>query len=126
MNTSSLKTWAKEHMIGVENTTMPSFTPDLSALDEVGIRHDVRMAKAHGFFSTLAATETGMTFEEQKRFVTIVADEAGEDILVSTTLLMDSFEQQAAMLAHAQTAGVDAVLLGLPANFYPRTSKEVL
>ncbi|MBC8068615.1 MAG: dihydrodipicolinate synthase family protein, partial [Deltaproteobacteria bacterium] len=85
-----------------------------------------RMAKAHGFFSTLAATETGMTFEEQKRFVTIVAEEAGEDILVSTTLLMDSFEQQAAMLAHAQTAGVDAVLLGLPANFYPRTSKEVL
>jgi hypothetical protein len=48
--TSSLKTWARDHMIGVENTTFPSFTRDLSALDEAGIRHDVRMAKKHGFF----------------------------------------------------------------------------
>ena len=123
---SSLKTWAKEHMVGVENTTMPSFTSDLSELDEAGIRHDVRMAKKHGFFSTLAATETGLTFEEQKRFVSIVTDEAGDDILVSTTLLQDSFDKQAAMLAHAAQAGVDAVLMGLPANFYPRTSREVL
>jgi 4-hydroxy-tetrahydrodipicolinate synthase len=125
-NESSLKTWAREHMIGVENTTMPSFTRDLAELDEAGIRHDVRMAKRHGFFSTLAATETGLTFEEQKRFVSIVRDEAGDEILVSTTLLQDSFEKQAAMLAHAEKVGVHAVLLGLPANFHPSSSREVL
>jgi 4-hydroxy-tetrahydrodipicolinate synthase len=123
---SSLKTWARDHMIGVENTTFPSFTRDLSALDEAGIRHDVRMAKKHGFFSTLAATETGLTFEEQKQFVSMARDEAGGDLFVSTTLLQDSFEKQAAMLAHAEAVGVDAVLLGLPANFYPKSSREVL
>lgn len=37
-----LKLWAKEHLRGVENTLLPSFTPDLAALDEEGIRHDVR------------------------------------------------------------------------------------
>lgn len=113
-------------MIGVENTTMPSFTPDLSELDEAGIRLDVATAKRHGFFSTLAATETGLSFDEAKRLVEIVVDEAGDDILVSTTLLFDNFERQAQMLEHAARVGVDAVLFGFPANFYPRSSAEIL
>ncbi len=122
---SSKKTWAREHMVGVENTTMPSFTPDLSELDEVGIRHDVAMAKKHGFFSTLAATETGLSFDEAKRLVEVVVDEAGDDILVSTTLLFDNFAQQAAMLEHAAKVGVDAVLFGFPANYYPQRADEI-
>lgn len=47
---SELKQWAKENMKGVENLTLPSFTRDLSELDEEGIRWDVRKSIEHGFF----------------------------------------------------------------------------
>lgn len=112
-------------MIGVENTTLPSFSPDLSELDEAGIRHDVECAVRHGFFSTLVATETGLAFEEAKRFVSIVADQARGRIAVSTTLLFDSLDENEAMLEHAEKAGCQAVLLGYPPSFYPRSPDEI-
>ncbi len=46
----------------------------------------------------LVATETGLSFEEAKRFVAITCDEAGDKIKVTTTLLFDSWDQQFAML----------------------------
>lgn len=123
--TTEHRAWARQHMAGVENTTIPSFTADLSELDEAGIRLDVRQAKAHGFFSTLVATESGVSFEEAKRLVSIVADEAGQDLLVSTTLLFDSFVQDDEMLRHAERAGAHAVLLGFPANWRPSSVEEI-
>lgn len=117
--------WAREHMVGVENETIPSFTADLSQLDEDGIRLDVRQAKAHGFFSTLVAAESGMTFGEAKRMLEIVVDEAGSDLLVSCTLLFDSFEQNEAALRHCEAIGVHSVLFGYPANWYPQSLDEV-
>jgi 4-hydroxy-tetrahydrodipicolinate synthase len=126
MKKSELKKWAKANLVGVENTTMPSFTADLSELDEVGIRHDVEQAIAHGFFSTLVATETGLTFEEQKRFLSIVTDAARGRIHVSTSILFDSFERATQMIAHAEKAGCQTILLGFPANWYPQSGQEVL
>jgi len=79
---SELKKWAKEHMVGVENCLFPSFSPDLSKLDEDGIRWDVQQSIRHGFFSTLCAAESGLTFEEARRFVEIVTDEARGKIFV--------------------------------------------
>ncbi len=80
---SELKEWAKEHFRGLENCTMPSFTPDMKELDEDGIRLDVQQAIKHGFFSTLCAPEAGLTFEEAKRFLEIVAEESGDKLNVS-------------------------------------------
>lgn len=122
---SDLKKWAKENMVGVENCLFPSFSPDLSELDEDGIRWDVQQSIRHGFFSTLCAAESGLTFEEAKRFVEIVADEARGKIFVSVTLLFDSFEQNMEMLQHAERVGCHTVLLGYPANFYPKTEDEI-
>ena len=122
---SELKEWAKEHMVGVENCLFPSFSPDLSELDEEGIRWDVRQSIKHGFFSTLCAAESGLTFEEAKRFVEIAADEAGGDILVSVTLLFDSFEQNREMLQHAEKVGCHSVLLGYPASWYAKSEEEI-
>jgi len=122
---SELKKWAREHMVGVENCLFPSFSPDLSKLDEDGIRWDVQQSIRHGFFSTLCAAESGLTFEEAKRFVEIVADEARGKIFVSVTLLFDSFEQNMEMLQHAERVGCTTVLLGYPANFYPKTEDEI-
>lgn len=121
----SLKKWAKEHMKGIENTLFPSFTPDMSRLDEEGIRLDVRQSIAHGFFSMMCATETGLTLDEAKRFVEIAADEAGGKIVVTTSLILNSFDENMALMEHAEKAGVNGVLLGYPPAFHPREKEAV-
>lgn len=122
---SELKRWAQEHMKGVENTLFPSFTPDMKNLDEEGIRHDVRQSIAHGFFSMMCATETGLTLEESKRFLAIAADEAKGRILVTTSVILDSFEANAELLAHAEKVGVDGALVGYPPSFHPEDKEEI-
>jgi len=122
---SELKKRAMIEMKGVENLLIPSFTPDLSDLDEKGIRWDVQQSIRHGFYSTLCAPEAGLTFEEAKRFIEIVTDEANGKILVGTTLFFDSFEKNMEMLAHAEKVGCSHVLLGYPTNFYPKSEEEV-
>jgi 4-hydroxy-tetrahydrodipicolinate synthase len=117
--------WAKEHLKGIENCTFPSFTPDLTELDEDGIRWDVNQAKKHGFRSTLCVAECGLTFEEAKKFVGIVTSEAKNDLNVSVTILFDSHEKNFEMMKHAQKVGCHSVLLGYPSNYYPKTLDEV-
>ncbi|MHB8918051.1 MAG: dihydrodipicolinate synthase family protein, partial [Desulfocucumaceae bacterium] len=122
---SELKEWAKKHMVGVEGCIFPSFNPDMSDLDEEGIRWDVQQSIKHGFFSVLVSTETGLTFDEARRFVEIVADEARDKILVSTTLLFDSLEKNREMLRHAEKAGCDSVLFGYPPGYYPQSEEDI-
>jgi len=122
---SDMKDWAREKLKGVENQLMPSFKPDMVELDEAGIRLDVRKTKEHGFVSTLCTCEAGLTFEEAKRFVEIVADEDGDDLKVSTTILFDTFEQNFEMLKHAQEVGADSALLGFPLRWAPESEEEV-
>ena len=119
------KAWARDALVGLENALMPSFSADLRDLDEDGIRWDVRQAKAQGFFSTMCAVETGLTTEEAKRFISIACDEAGNDLLVSFTLLNDSFVQSLELLEHAEQAGCSHALLGYPATFRPRSPDEI-
>jgi|GEM_PF-166757 len=123
--TGEMKRWAKDHLKGVENTLFPSFTPDMRDLDEAGIRHDVRQSIAHGFFSMMCATETGLTLEESKRFLAIAADEAKGRILVTTSVILDSFEANLELLAHAEKVGVNGALLGYPPSFHPEDKEEV-
>lgn len=120
------KAWARDALVGVENALLPSFTADLRALDEQGIRHDVRQAIAHGFFSTMCACETGLTLAECKRFIDIACDEAAGRILVSFTLLNDSFDDALELLAAAEKAGASHALLGYPQTFRPRTPQDIV
>lgn len=119
------KLWAREQLHGICNITFPSFTTDFGSLDEDGIRWDVEQAVRHGFRATLCACETGLSFEEARRFVAIVADAARGRLLVSVTLLFDSLAQNRAMLAHAASAGCDLVQLGFPPSYYPRAEQEI-
>ena len=119
------KAWAKENFKGVENETLPSFTPDFRRLEEKGIRLDVNQAIKHGFFSTLCTSEAGLSFKEAKELVNIVTDEGEGKILVSTTILFNTFDECFKMLEHAAKAGCSHVLLGFPPSFYPKTEKEV-
>ena len=122
---SELKQWAREHMKGVENTLFPSFTPDMKDLDEEGIRLDVRQSIRHGFFSMMCATETGLSLDEAKRMVEIAVDEASGEILVTTSLILDSFDDNMELLMHAEKIGADGVLLGYPPTFHPEDKEEV-
>jgi 4-hydroxy-tetrahydrodipicolinate synthase len=58
---TSWREWARAHMTGAMNLSMPSFTAGGDDLDEAGVRHDVRQAKAHGFFATLCTAEAQKT-----------------------------------------------------------------
>lgn len=120
-----LKAWAREKIVGLENCIIPSFTPDMAELDEEGIRWDVQKSIASGYFSTLCSAEVGLNLDEAKRFVEIVADEAKDRILVSTTLFCNSFEENIALAKHAHKVGVHNGLLGYPANFYPKSEEEI-
>lgn len=122
---SEKQQWAAENMKGIENQLMPSFTPGLDELDEEGIRWDVQKTKEHGFFSTLCTCEAGMSFEEAKRFVDIVANEAGDELKVSTTLVFDSFDQNFRMLEHAESVGLDSAMVGYPLSWYPEAPHEI-
>ncbi len=122
---SELKAWAKKNLKGLENCIIPSFTPDLTELDEEGIRWDVQQSIKHGFFSTLCAQEVDLSFEEAKRFVEIVADEGKGKIKVATTLYCNSFDQIIEMAQHAEKVGCTHALFWLPSNFLPNSEEEL-
>lgn len=104
------KEWAREHFRGLENLLMPSFTPDFRDLDEEGIRHDVRASIAHGFFS-VTCTGLGLTEEERRRFMTIVADEARGKLLVGGGVGGASIEENLESIRFAESIGCSHLLV---------------
>lgn len=120
------KAWAKQNYNGLEGTLMPSFKPDLSGLDEEGIRHDVNYYIEHGMFSVLAAVEsTSMTMAERCEFVRIVCDEARGRMLVSAPVLLDTFANDVEFLRYFQSVGGHHVLMGSPVQYHPDSEEEV-
>jgi len=112
------RAWAKEHFRGFENVLLASFTPDLKQLDEEAIRLDVRKSIEHGFFSTLAAG-VAMTQAEAKRFIDIAVDEAGGKMSIATGTHGATVEEKLHMLAYAEAAGVQHILMDLPSEGSP-------
>ncbi|MEJ2112139.1 MAG: hypothetical protein P8Z37_20005 [Acidobacteriota bacterium] len=120
------KSWGKENMKGLEVPVFPSFTPDLKELDEDGIRFDVNHIYANGFTSVMAAPETcGMTFEERKKFVEIVCDEARGKMHGSASVMQDTVEEDIEMLRHIEKAGGTHATLAHPVQYYPRSEEDI-
>ena len=106
------KQWAKENLKGLEGVIHASYTPDLSGLDEEGIRWDVNYLIANKLSCILCAVEaSAMTFEERKQFVEIVCDEAKDKIHVSMTILQNTVEEDLEMLAHFEKVGGSFALI---------------
>lgn len=120
-----MKAWARQHIKGLETVLMPSFTPDLSGLDEEGIRWDVQQCIKHGFFSALAAPEVDLEYEEAKRFVQIAADEAKGKMLISATLNVGGLPQILDFAKHCEKVGVSHLLFWLPPNYVPKDQEEL-
>ena len=107
------KEWAREHFRGFENVTLPSFTPDLKQLDEEGIRLDIRKAIEHGFFSTLAAA-IALSEEEERRFLEICVDEAGEKMAIAATLGHTDLPGSIRKAQVAEEVGCQHAIVSLP------------
>jgi 4-hydroxy-tetrahydrodipicolinate synthase len=111
-----IKKWAKNNYKSLENALLPTFTKDLSDIDEKAIRHDVRQSIKHGFHKTLVATGTGPTLSEFKRMMEVVVDEANGKILVSMDLAFDDLKTQLEMLKFGEEIGIDTVLMWYPSS----------
>lgn len=122
---SEARDWAREHLKGVINVLIPSFTNDLRGLNEAAIRHDVRKQLEFGFDGALLVSEVTITPDEYARFSEIAADEAaGRQLLVhhsSWSTLEIAIEQ----VKVAEQTGAELVLLSYPPNFYPTSEDEV-
>ena len=75
-NRDEARDWAREHLRGVVNVIIPSFTNDLLAINDAAVRHDVRMQFEHGFDGALLVSEVTLTQPEYREFCEIAADEA--------------------------------------------------
>lgn len=117
--------WAREKLVGAVNCTIPSFTGDLRSINEKAIRHDIRLAKEHGFLGTLGVGEVSITLPEYVEFLRISKDEAGDDFYVVHHASWNNLEQNIEAVRGAEDAGADLVLLTYPPNFYPETEQEI-
>ncbi len=122
---TELKSWARQTFKGIQNLLIPSFSADMSVLDEEGIRLDVQQTIAHGFFATELTTQAGLTFDEAKQFLSIVVDEAKGKLLVSPGIIFDSLEKNIAFLKYAEKVGCDFALISYPPNFYPHSPQDI-
>jgi 4-hydroxy-tetrahydrodipicolinate synthase len=115
LSSSDPKAWAREHFRGMENFVLPSFTADLRELDEAGIRHDVRHAIRQGFVSTMPMY-LGLSAEERRRMLEIVADEARGRLLVTTTAGGRTAEDRLASIGEAERAGASQLFFSFPGS----------
>lgn len=119
------RAWAREHLRGCAGCVQPTFTSDLSALNEAAIRHDVQMEKQHGMTAVLIVSEAGTTFEEMNEFTAIVVDEAGDDLVTILQGSQPTLEATVASSINAAEAGVDLVMPSYPLYFNPSSTDEV-
>ncbi|MFV0372946.1 dihydrodipicolinate synthase family protein [Microbacterium sp.] len=122
---SEARDWARERLVGAVNCTIPSFTNDLTAINESGIRHDIRLAKEHGFLGTLGVSEINITLEEYLDFLRIAVDEARGDLVVVHHASWSTLEQNIEAVRGAEAAGAELVLLSYPPNFYPQSEQDI-
>lgn len=119
------KDYAHEHWKGVCNVILPSFTTDLSRLNEKAIRHDIRRNIEQGFWGALIVSECGTTNDEMRQFMEIAVDEAKgrQGLLLHGTF--DTVEETVEMAKIAEAVGMEGLVLGHPNTLYPETEDEL-
>src|SRR4051794_39789108 len=117
--------WAREHLRGVVNVIIPSFTTDLRAINEAAVRHDVRQQLRHGFDGALLVSEVSITQPEYREFCEIARDEAAGRQMFFHHSSWSTLEEAKAALRIAEDTGAEVVLLSSPPNFYPETEQDI-
>jgi 4-hydroxy-tetrahydrodipicolinate synthase len=117
--------WALAHLEGVINVIIPSFTSDLTGINEAAVRHDVSKQLEYGFDGALLVSEVAIAEHEYRDFCAIAQDEArGRQIFFHHSSWSD-LEQARRALAIAEDTGAEVVLLSYPPNFYPQTPEDI-
>ena len=103
---------------------LPTFTSDLSGLNEAAIRHDVEMERALGMGAVLVVSECGTTMAEYRRFLEIVIDGAG-DLVVVVQASQPTWDAMQQTIEWGAELGADIVLPSYPLTYHPRTLDEL-
>lgn len=117
--------WAKEHMRGVANVIIPSFTRDLKDVSEQGIRHDVRKEIEYGFWGALLVSEVNITVEEYARAMEWAVDEARGRFRLIHHASFNTLEENIEAAQAAERAGAELILLSYPPTFYPASGEDI-
>jgi len=117
--------WARSDLRGVCNVIIPSYTGDLRALNEPGIRHDVRREIELGFSGALLVSETAVTADEYVAMAEWAADEASGRLVLFFHASFNTLEENIQMAKRAEDAGAEMVLLSYPPSFYPTSLQQV-
>jgi 4-hydroxy-tetrahydrodipicolinate synthase len=125
IGTKDIRGWALEHFHGVNNVVIPSFSADLTRLNERGIRHDIRRVVELGFTGTLLVGEVNITVDEYVRFTEIAHDEAGDGLNLIFHAAFNTLEENIVAARRAAAAGARLALLSYPPSFYPRSLQEI-
>jgi dihydrodipicolinate synthase/N-acetylneuraminate lyase len=119
------RAWALEHLRGVTGCVMPSFTEDLSGLNEEAIAHDIQRERELGFSGFLIVAECGTTPDELRRFIDLSVAESG-DMVTVIQAAAGTLEENVEIVRYAAQAGVDLVMPSYPLGFYPQDGAEVV
>lgn len=110
-NRDEARDWAREHLRGVINVIIPSFTNDLLSINEAAVRHDVRKQLEYGFDGALLVSEVAITQPEYREFSEIAADEAKGRQLYFHHSSWSDLDHALAALQIAEETGAACVLL---------------
>lgn len=117
--------WAKEHMRGVANVIIPSFTQDLTRVSEQGIRHDVRKEIEYGFWGALLVSEVNITVEEYTQSLEWAVDEAQGRFRLIHHASFNTLKENIAAAQAAERVGAELILLSYPPTYYPDSSEDI-
>jgi dihydrodipicolinate synthase/N-acetylneuraminate lyase len=119
------RSWAFERLVGCCGCILPTFTSDVSDLNEAAIRHDVDMERAIGMAAVLVVAECGTTMDEYRRLLEIVVDAAGSDLMVVVQASQPTWDQMQTTIEWGAELGADLVLPSYPLTYHPTTLEEL-
>lgn len=117
--------WAREHLRGVANVIIPSYSRDLKRLNEKGIRHDVHLEIQYGFAGTLLVSEVAITLDEYRQFFEWANDEAKGRLMLIHHASFNDLEENIEAVRIAEANGAELILLSYPPNFYPTSAQDI-
>ena len=119
------RNWARENLVGCSAVTIPTYSADLTKLNERGIRHDIALAKEFGFTYTLLCTEVAITPEENAQFTAWARDTAGSEFGLFFHAAFGTLAENIQAVKLAEKVGADIVLLSYPPQFWPNSEQEI-
>ena len=122
---SEARDWARNHLKGVANVVIPSYSRDLKSLNERGIRHDIRLDIEYGFAGALMVSEVAITLPEYRQFFQWANDESKGRLKLILHASFNTLAENIEAAKIAEDNGAELVLLSYPANFYAETPQDI-